>query len=635
MKRFVFIIAILVFSASAFAQPTKLTSKNKKARKEYYNGMDSYNAYEYTDAEKEFKNAITYDPEFIEPYIMLGTMYQELRRYTEAIQYYEKSLALDEDFFPNTFLICGRLQLKLGLYEDAKVNFDKLAARDDVKIGIKSQAEHGSKTCDFAIDQIAHPKPFEYESMGDAINTEHSEYSPALTADESMIIFTRLIPSDLTADGMQEDFFYSRKVGDTWTKAIPMGNTLNSANNEGAHTISPDGQAFYFTACNREGGKGSCDLYLSKPYKGGWDYPINLKVLNSPSWDSQPSIGPDGRTIYFASARGGNMDIYTSYFGDNGRWSTPVPLPSNINTDRSEMAPFIHPDGQTLYFTSDGHLGMGGFDIFISRKTGLNTWSDPINIGYPINSHRDEAFLFVSASGETAYFASDINGGTGMDIYTFPLYEEARPVAVTYLKGVVRDKENNNPLEASFELYELETGELITAATADENGSFLLCIPTDKDYGLSVSHTDYLFYSENFSLSGNHSKIDPVTKNILLQPISDKGTVVLKNIFFDTDKYELKSESFVELNKLYELMKTNTSLKIEIGGHTDNTGGVEHNRVLSENRAKAVYQFLIEKGIAANRMSYKGYGDTQPIDTNNTEEGRANNRRTEFKVVEQ
>jgi len=634
MKKRLALLIIMVFSLAVSAQPQDLTSKNKKARKEYFDGRDAYNGYEYDKAEKHFKNAIAYDGKFIEPYIMLGTIYEEQARYTEAIKYYELSLVIDEDFFPNTFLIVGRLQLKLGLYEDALRNFSKLAARDDITVGVKAQAEQAVEQCEFAIDQIANPKPFNPVSMGNAINSEHSEYMPALTADESMIIFTRLIPSELTRDGMQEDFYYSIKTGDTWSVAQPMGKTLNSDNNEGAHTISPDGQAFYFTACNREGGKGSCDLYLSTPYKGGWDYPVNLKVLNSKAWDSQPSIGPDGRTIYFTSARGGDMDLYVSTFKD-GRWSTPVALPSNINTGRSEMSPFIHPDGQTLYFCSDGHLGMGGFDIFVTRKIGLNEWSDPVNIGYPINTHRDEAFLFVSASGEKAYFASDIKGDSGMDIYTFELYEDARPVAVSYLKGVVRDIDTKQPLKASFELYNLETGELITASKADESGSFLVCIPTDKDYGLNVSHDGYLFYSENFSLSGNNTKVDPVTKNIDLQPISDQGTVVLKNIFFDTDEYVLKPESFVELNKLYELMVANASLKIEIGGHTDNTGGKDHNRVLSENRAKAVYDYLINKGIDAGRMSYKGYGDTRPIDTNATEEGRANNRRTEFKVIEQ
>lgn len=634
MKKQLTLILIMLFSLAVSVQSQDLTSKNKKARNEYLKGLDAYNGYEYDKAEKFFKNAIAYDGKFIEPYIMLGTMYEEQKKYNEAIKYYELSLVIDEDFFPNTFLIVGRLQLKLGLYEDALKNFSKLAARNDVKIGIKAQAEQAVKQCEFAIDQMANPKPFKPVAMSSAINSEHSEYMPALTADESMIIFTRLIPSNKTTDGMQEDFFYSVKTGDTWSVAQPMDKTLNTDNNEGAHSISPDGKAFYFTACNREGGKGSCDLYLSRLNNGRWDYPVNLRVLNSKAWDSQPSIGPDGRTIYFASARDGNVDLYTSTFVD-GRWSTPVALPSNINTTGSEMSPFIHPDGQTLYFCSDGHLGMGGFDIFMTRKIGLNEWSDPVNIGYPINTHRDEAFLFVSASGKNAYFASDISGDSGMDIYTFELYEEARPVAVTYLKGIVRDKETSKPLKASFELYDLEDGELITAATADEMGSFLVCIPTDKDYGLNVNHEGYLFYSEHFSLSGNHSQVDPFIKNIDLQPLSEKGTVVLKNIFFDTDKYILKSESFVELNKLYELMKTNPSLKIEIGGHTDNTGGTEYNRILSENRAKAVYDFLIEKGIESSRMSYKGYGETQPIDTNDTEEGRANNRRTEFKVIEQ
>lgn len=624
---------VFLFLASNTYAQEKLTTKNKKAQKEYWKGLDAMDQYKYTDAEKCFKNAIVYDTKFIEPYLMLGTMYSEMKQYALAIEYYEKSIFLDPDFFPNTYLLLARIQLKIGLYADAKLNFEALQKRTDIKVGIKAQAEEALTKCDFALEQIANPKPFEPQSLGDAINSQHSEYSPALTADESMIIFTRLIPSELSANKMQEDFYYSTKINGEWILATAMGKTLNSTNNEGAHTISPDGKTFYFTACNRDGGKGSCDIYKSIWYKGHWDYPVNLAHINSKSWDSQPSIAPDGKTMFFSSARNGGMDIFITRMDDNGNWSRPLALPNNINTDRSEMSPFIHPDGQTLYFTSDGHMGMGGFDIFISRKISDTQWSDPINIGYPINTYRDDAFLFVSASGETAYFASDIKGNSGMDLYMFELYEEARPIAVSYLKGFVRDEENHLPLSAKFELIDLQSGELITSSIADDKGSFLICIPTDKDYALNVSHDNYLFHSENFSLSGNHSKIDPIIKNIDLQPIRNDVIVVLKNIFFDTDKYDLKAESYVELNILYDLLIKNPTLKIEIGGHTDNTGSKEHNRVLSQNRAKAVYIYLTEKGINSSRLSYQGYGDTKAIDTNDTEQGRANNRRTEFKVI--
>lgn len=634
MKNIFIYTLLILLPVFMLAQNNPLTTKNKKAIKEYNEGVSFLNRYNYDDAVNSFNRAIMYDPKFIEPYIMLGTLFEEKKEYDKAIEYYEKSLLLDDDFFPSTYFITGNLELKTGKYEKALVHFQSFL-KYSPKPGPKMQAEHGIEVCKFAVEQIKNPKEFDPKPLGSGINTENSEYMPALTADESTIIFTRLIKSASAEsyDGMQEDFYTSKLVDGQWATAIPLSEKLNSPGNEGAHTISPDGKTLYFTACNREAGKGSCDIYMSEWYKGGWDYPVNLYEINSKEWDSQPSISPDGKTIYFTSSRNGGMDIFVTHLADNGDWTEPTALSSTINTSGSEMSPFLHPDGKTLYFTSDGHLGMGGLDIFYCRLNEDSTWSTPVNIGYPINSHNDEAFLFVSASGENAYFATGGLGVRSMDIYCFELYKEARPEPVTFLKGIVTDISTDRPLMASFELTDLKSGNVVAKSNSDEKGSFLLCIPSGLDYMLNVSADKYLFYSDNFSLSGVHSKTDPYIKNIQLQPIGSDAVVVLNNIFFDTDKYDLKSESFIELEKVRKMMLANPKMKIEIRGHTDNTGSKQHNVTLSENRAKAVVTYLAAQGIAKDRMIYKGYGDSMPRATNDTPEGRALNRRTEFKVI--
>jgi outer membrane protein OmpA-like peptidoglycan-associated protein len=278
---------------------------------------------------------------------------------------------------------------------------------------------------------------------------------------------------------------------------------------------------------------------------------------------------------------------------------------------------------------------MGGFDLFISRMDADGNWSSPVDLGYPINTYADEINLVVNAKGDVAYISSDKLGGKGgMDIYSFKLYKEAQPSMVTYFKGVVFDKETNNRLEAKFELTDLSTGKSVSRSTSDPvTGEFLLALPLDREYGLNVSKPGYLFYSDHFELRGENSKTKPFIYNVPLQPIRVGETVILRNIFFDTDKFELKDESRSELARLISLLKSNPQISIEISGHTDNHGTADHNIVLSKNRAEAVYNYLILNGIAKERLSYSGFGMTRPIDTNDTEAGRANNRRTEFKVV--
>jgi outer membrane protein OmpA-like peptidoglycan-associated protein len=421
--------------------------------------------------------------------------------------------------------------------------------------------------------------------------------------------------------------------------ALSLGPPINTHGNEGAICISPDGQFLFFAACNRPDGYGSCDIYWSGKSGDQWSEPFNLgPVVNSEAWDSQPSFSSDGKTLYFASKRPGgkgSSDIWKTELMPDGDWMPPVNLGDSINTKDAEMAPFIHPDDLTLYFTSKGHPGMGGLDLFYSRKDENNLWQKPVNMGYPINTYADEITLVVNASGDLAYISSDKLGGKGrQDIYSFKLYKEAQPLKVTYFKGIVFNKETKKRLEAKFELIDLTSGKVVIKSRSDPvKGEFLVALPTNKDYALNVSKTGYLFYSDHFGLKGESSEARPFIRDIPLQEISVGETVVLKNIFFDTDKYELKPESRSELEKLINLLQTNGKIRIEISGHTDNAGTEAYNLMLSKNRAKAVYDYLTEHGISAGRLSYAGYGLTKPIDTNDTEQGRANNRRTEFRVV--
>ncbi len=621
-------------SLTIFSQ--KLSSDDPKALKNYKEGIKLYENYENINAIKKFKKAIELDPQFIEAYLITAQVYSDIEMYDSSIVYYKKAIDIDKDFFPNAYMIIAKLSYLTGKYSDAAIyqelyyNHPKLSDFQKLKAELDLNLYRG------ALDLYNNPVPFTPINLGDNVNSIYSEYSPALTIDDSTIIFTRKIPS-IDKNREQEDFFQSHKLKNgQWTKAEPLQGELNTLNNEGAHTISADGKVIYFTACNRSDGYGSCDIYRS--YKKGnvWTKAENVKELNSESWDSQPTLSADGKTIYFSSARSGNMDIYESQLSNNGKWNKPTRLPNNINTAKSELTPFIHPDGKTLFFASDGHGGMGKYDIFYSKKINDTLWSDPINIGYPINTNKDDAFLFVNAKGDKAFFASEMAGGYGgYDIYMFDFPQNIITNPVTYFKGFVLDITNNKPvINAVAELISLRDGLSKVKVKTDYDGTFTLPLPTGEIYALNVSADNYLFYSEHIELLEARDSLHPFIKYIFLKPIQKNQTMVLNNILFDFDKATLKPESYIELEKLYKFLSENPNLIIEIGGHTDNIGTKEYNQILSEKRAKAVYDYLISKNINANRLKYKGYGDTMPIADNSTEEGRQLNRRTEIKILD-
>jgi outer membrane protein OmpA-like peptidoglycan-associated protein len=341
--------------------------------------------------------------------------------------------------------------------------------------------------------------------------------------------------------------------------------------------------------------------------------------------------------LFFSSSRPGGFggkDLYYSVLDTSSRWKDPVNLGKGINTEGDEMSPFIHFDGKTLYFSSDGLPGMGGFDMYMTRMNKDSTWSEPQNLGYPINTYNDEMGLVIESGGHKAYFSSVRDKPKGKDIFYFNLQESLRPNPVSYLKGRVLDKETGGMIKAEYELINLSTRQVSIKSATDSRGNFLVCLPSGYNYGLNVSKPGYLFHSENFLFEGIHTVAEPFIKKIILNPIRVGEKVLLTNVFYETDSWQIREESAAELVNLAELLSDNKDLVMEIGGHTDSTGTEEYNRNLSEKRALSVVNFLIGKGIDPVRLKYKGYGNSMPVGDNETPEGRQLNRRTEGKIIE-
>jgi outer membrane protein OmpA-like peptidoglycan-associated protein/tetratricopeptide (TPR) repeat protein len=625
-----------------FGQERPLSTKNKKAIEHYHNAQRYYDSRLNDNAIAELHAALKEDTSFVEAHGLLAYLYQDIGKMEDGIKEIKKLLNINPHFSNTMYFTVAEMEINIGNYPDALKDLETYQQHPVSDPDIQFGATIGIADCKFAIEALKHPVPFNPKNMGININSENSEYFPAVTADGETFLFTRDIPDNTSIYGHQEDFFVSYKINGEWTKAVNVGPPLNTSGNEGAPTLSADGHLLIFTGCDRDGGYGSCDLYYSYKVGKNWTAGRNLGApVNTRNWETQPSLASDGRTLYFirgTETRQGlkDQDIYMTVLSDSGYWSNPEKLSDTINTPGQEESVFIADDNQTLYFSSDGHPGMGGLDIFMSRRLPNGRWGIPKNLGYPINTSKDESSIVVDPNGHVAYFSSDREGGYGgRDFYSFELYDSAQPKPITYVKGKVYDSKTTQPLVAQFNLIDLKTGKvMVQSSSAHGDGTFLVCLPLNKDYALNVSRKGYLFYSENFSLTdANASSTKPYMLDIPLQPIDTGATIVLKNIFFETDMYKLKHESEIELNKLVNFLDANPTVKIQVSGHTDNTGTIPHNNELSKNRAKSVYDYLVSHTISADRLSYKGYGQSRPIADNSTEAGKAKNRRTEMKIV--
>ena len=628
---FLFTIPLLSLHAQKY-DPSKV---DRKAQQLYNGAITHARDGNYKDAISLLEQAIYIDTNYIDALISIAGVYGQMKDHKLSVEYYSKAINKDSVYTHNYNLPYSINLAGNGEFQKALDAINEYLSNPRLSETGKKAGEYRKRAWEFAVDYEKNNQFKNYlfapENLGDKINTKESEYFPSLTIDGSELVFTRRL------NGYNEDFFSSVKRNNNWELALPLGGNINTSQNEGAQMISQDGQWLVFTGCNRPDGWGSCDLYISFLTKDGWSEAFNMGgKINSDQWDSQPSLSPDKKDLYFASRRFGGYggsDIYVSHLLPNGQWSNPENLGPEINTNGDESGPFIHADNQTLYFTSNGLQGYGEDDLFVTRRGPKGVWSKPENLGFPINTIHKEGTLFIAADGKTAFYASDRSDSYGgLDIYSFELREDIRPNRTFWVQGKVFDKKTTKGLPSELELINLKTQETLSRVQTDEQGNYMITLPVGTEFAFNVNRKGYLFYSDNFFIEKD-SKDSVFNKDISLQPIEVNASVILKNIFFDVNKFDLKPESEAELEKLVQLLTDNPQLKIQITGHTDNTGNENDNLILSENRAKAVVQYLVSHQIDPGRLSSKGYGASQPVADNNIEEGRALNRRTEMKVI--
>ena len=549
MKRILVIICLMALASATFAQHPK------KAVKAYEAAEEAFLKRDYKKAHQQVLKAIIADPNYAEAWLLEGEIGMETKDYDLAMMGYEKALETDSMAFPPAAITLARLYDQQGSYKREIVLLRWYQSKGLGNAANDATVAEMLDLATFRDKALSHPVAFAPESLGTNVNTKDDEYVNMLSFDGSQLLLTRKMPM---GNGYEKEFlFVSQWDGKQWSesKLLTIADFPEDVD-PGAAFISADGRKLYLTGCGWSRDS-SCDIYVSEWREGQWRMPRRLNgSVNTNSWESQPCVSADGKELYFVSRRNGNADIYCARRNADGTWGEPQNLGAPINTKGSEMAPFLHPDGHTLYFSSDKHIGMGGFDLFMSRRGEEGQWQEPVNLGFPINTSGDEINFFVAADGKTAFISSQREGGIGgYDIYTFELPEEIRSDSANYL--------------ATVDVVELTPGD----------------------------------------------------------------AVVLQNIQFEYNSSALTEDSQTGIQMLAEFLQRNADLKVELAGHTDNVGSESYNLKLSAERAESVRNALIDKGIDANRLTAKGYGASQPIVPNDTEEHRALNRRTEMIII--
>jgi outer membrane protein OmpA-like peptidoglycan-associated protein/tetratricopeptide (TPR) repeat protein len=694
MKK-LFTIGFLFLGIFAFAQQKdtpfeKDFFKEKKdelraAKKALEEGDILYEAYKFSEALEYYDVAYRFNPNWSVLNYRMGICVLQSNYKFKALDYFLKAYELNPNVAPD-------INLQIGISYHLKADWDNAIKYyqnykkvvDPKKPGAMEEIDKKIQECKTGKELMKKPERVWVDNLGKTINTEFPEYGPFISADESVIIFTGR-RSDTEGGGKDpgddkyfEDVYISRKNDKgEWEKAVNIGKLINNENNHDAPAgLSPDGKKLFVFY----GNKGNGDIYVSEFKEGAYLKPEKLSnnVSTKDYYESSATVSFDGKELFFASDRPGGLggeDIYTSRWDEKKKeWGPAVNLGTTINTKYRETGIFLHPDGETMYFSSQGHTTMGGFDIFVSKRGEDGKWGEPKNIGWPINSPDDDVFFAVSGSGRYGYYSSYRSDGFGeKDLYriTFlgaaknPLTSsednllaslaqpvraitiepkvEVSTVSLAILKGVIRDAKTKVPLEAKIEIYDNEKNELVTTVMSDsKTGGYLVSLPGGKNYGIAVKADGYLFHSENVDIP-KASGYREYEKNIDLKKVEVGETIVLRNIFFDYDKATLRDESRNELERLVKLMKDNPTLRIEISGHTDSQGDAAYNQKLSENRAKAVVEYLVKAGIDAGRLEFKGYGEaklqvtdaevSQMKTKTEKEEAHQQNRRTEFKIL--
>ena len=649
----------------------------RQAKKDIKEGDDFYErgAHFMRIALPFYEKANDFNPDNAELNYKIGRCLLRTARKFEAFDYFVKAKKLDPNVSEDIHYYIGRGYHLNYKFDEAIQEYNTYKNTLNPKKQERELADTHKKIqeCNYGKQHVANPIRVWIDNLGKNINSKFPEYGIVLNGDETEMMFTSRRPSttggqmDPVLNEYHEDIYYSVKTGKSWSPARTLSEKINTDGHDAIIALSPDGQKLLVYRDD----KGVGNIYESVKKKGEWSKPKKLgKNINTKNHEPTAWYSPDGKILYFVSSREddgshGGKDIFKSYWDEKKeRWGEAINLGPTINTPYDEDGVFMHPDGKTLYFSSQGHSSMGGYDIFKSELQDDDTWSKPENIGYPINTTDDDVFFVVSASGRHAYYSSFQEDGYGeKDLYkiTF-LGNEKEPILnaedkllagldqavrgvviepkvevkssrMAMLKGKVRDAKSKEPVEAILEVIDNEKNEIITThSTDDVEGKFLFSLPAGKNYGIAVKAEGYLFHSENFILPDS-TGFRMYEKIIDLKKVEVGEKIVLRNIFFDYDKYTLRDESEAELERLTKLMEDNGTLRIEISGHTDSRGSAQYNQQLSQNRAKTVVEYLIEKGIDKSRLEFKGYGEEQPIASNDTSEGRQENRRTEFKIL--
>ncbi|MBW6483250.1 MAG: OmpA family protein [Vicingaceae bacterium] len=637
----------------------------------------------YKEALPLFSRANKFNPNNAELNYKLGRCYLVSSVYKEeSVPHLEKALQLNP-------AVANDIQYHLGRAYHITMNFDKaIAAFEKYKAALSSKSPlemedvvKRIEECKTAKELVAKPERVFIDNFGGVVNSKYPEYGAIINADESVMMFTSRRNTSTGADKQpagtsfyDEDIFITKKVNGKWTTPENMGSPINTEDHDATTAVAPDAQSMIMYL----GSKGNGDLYECKLVGNTWSKPKALnKNINTKYHESSASYSSDGKTLYFVSNKEGgfgNHDIYVTHWDEKTKdWGVATNLGSKINTKYNEEAVLIHPDGKTLYFSSQGHKSMGGYDIFVSTLNDNGTWNEPENIGYPINTVDDDVFFVINSSGRRGYYSSFKADGYGeKDIYliTFlgpekPMQNSsednllasiAKPVSekvvektieggknITILKGIIRDDKTKLPLGASIELIDVEANiSLATFESNESTGKYLVTLPSGKNYGLIVRKEGYLFHSENFNIPAT-AAYQEVEKNIDLKKIDIGNIIVLKNIFYDYNKATLRDASKNELDRLVKLLNENPTIKIELSAHTDSRGGDKYNEDLSQRRAQSCVDYLIKNGISTDRLVSKGYGESRLVITDaeiaklkfedEKEAAHQENRRTEFKIL--
>jgi len=578
----------------------------------------------------------------------------DINRLFSILYWYQDKNLLAEEFALKTLEICpdkdpllyyflGEINYKRKMYVDASKYLEKAIALG-LDENIKKKAEEMKEKAEVIAQIILNPVPFNPQVV-EGISTKADEYLPILSPDQKLIFYTRRgRKSEMGSltHSITEEFIFSKEDSSNFNTGNPMPFPFNRNSNEGGASITIDNNTLYFTVCtNLASGYNNCDLfYTFRQTDGKWSEIIAFEknINGSRSWESQPSVSADGGTIIFASDRRGGFsgsDLYIIQKDNKGNWSGPKNLGKNINTQSNEKSPFLHPDNQTLFFASNQFPSVGGYDIFYSRKDSLGNWQKPKNIGFPINTVSDELGLFVSTDGKKAYFASNqLEGIGGWDLYSFDLYDEAKPKKVLFLKGKLKDKSNNLLQGASIQLKNIRTKE--NQQIFVQNGEYTIAVTLDEgdDILFSINKKGYAFNSTYISFDDD-SFSSPRRIDFEVEKLGNGKVFRLDNIYFASNSFNLNNISKEILLAFIDYLKLNNSLKLAIHGHTDNVGSASANLLLSKNRAKEVFSFLLNNGIKKERLDFQGFGEEKPITTNKTNNGRAQNRRTEFVILGQ